>query len=38
MRIVTTVLSATAAIAFACLIAAAVVSLWKAPLHDPDAP
>jgi probable Rubsico expression protein CbbX len=38
MRTFTTIASAIAAIAFACIIATAVISLWKAPLHDPDAP
>ncbi len=38
MRTFTTILSAIAAVAFACLVATAVISLWRAPLHDPDAP
>jgi probable Rubsico expression protein CbbX len=38
MRTFTTVLSIIAAFAFAGIVATAVVSLWKAPLRDPDAP
>ena len=38
MRTFTTIASAIAAIVFACIIATAVISLWKAPLRDPDAP
>ena len=38
MRTFTTIASAIAAIIFACIIATAVISLWKAPLRDPDAP
>ena len=34
----TTIASAIAAIIFACIIATAVIPLWKAPLRDPDAP
>jgi probable Rubsico expression protein CbbX len=38
MRTFTTILSIFAAVVFTCLVATAVVSLWKAPLHDQDAP
>jgi probable Rubsico expression protein CbbX len=38
MGIAGTILSAIAAIAFTCLIATAVISLWKTPLRDADAP
>jgi len=38
VRTFTTILSIFAAVVFTCLVATAVISLWKAPLHDPDAP
>jgi probable Rubsico expression protein CbbX len=38
MRTFTTILSIFAAVVFTCLVATAVISLWKAPLHDQDAP
>jgi probable Rubsico expression protein CbbX len=38
MTTFTTVAIAICAIIFACIVAAAVVSVWKAPFRDPDAP
>ena len=38
MRTFTTIAIAISVIIFACIVATAVMSIWKAPLHDPDAP